>query len=426
MKNATLQVDAIRSATANWLAVAFQQLLAEPVRNGVYKPKQFHGRGVKVINMGELFAYDFISSQEMKRIELSENEKVLVKDGDLLFARRSLVLEGSGKCTLVVEPAEETTFESSIVRARLDRNKADPRFYYYLFRSPIGRALMSSIASQTAVSGITGTNLVRLVVPHPPLSTQRRIADVLLAYDELIENNTRRIKILEEMAQALYREWFLHFRFPDHEGIKLVESPLGEIPKGWEIKKLGEIAGINASSIKRDSGLAEIDYVDIASVVLGRIEKTEHYSLADAPGRARRVITHGDTIWSCVRPNRRSYALILNPKTNLIVSTGFATISPKTVPYTYLYHVLTTDVFVGYLTNRARGAAYPAVTADDFREASVLRPPDNLLDEFHELCTSHFDLIQSLSHANATLRQTRDQLLPKLIAGEVNVSPEKP
>ena len=173
-----------------WPEMPFGELLAEPVRNGIYKPKEFHGRGQKVINMGELFAYDFISNQEMKRVELSpkELEKSLVRDGDLLFARRSLVLEGSGKCSLVVRPAEETTFESSIIRARLDQERASPRFYYYFFRSPAGRALMASIASQTAVSGITGSNLMQLRVPRPPLPAQRKIADILSAYDDLIEN----------------------------------------------------------------------------------------------------------------------------------------------------------------------------------------------------------------------------------------------
>src|SRR5690606_19478715 len=141
---------------------------------------------------------DFISTQDMKLIELSEQEreKYLVKDGDLLFARRSLVLEGSGKCCLVVQPSEETTFESSIIRTRPDINKMHPRFYFYFFKSAIGRALMASIASRTAVSGIRGSDLIELEVLYPPLETQRRIAALLSVYDDLIENNTRRIKAL--------------------------------------------------------------------------------------------------------------------------------------------------------------------------------------------------------------------------------------
>jgi type I restriction enzyme S subunit len=226
-----------------WTIKRFGEVLAEPRRNGIYKTKEFHGRGQKIINMGELFAYDFISNQEMKRVELTskELEKSLVQDGDLLFARRSLVLEGSGKCSLVVRPSEDTTFESSIIRARLNKNESEPKFYYYLFRSPLGRALMSSIATRTAVSGITGSNLVQLRVPCPPLFIQRKIAAILSAYDDLIENNRRRIEILEEMARSLYREWFVNFRFPGHEQVKMVNSELGLIPESWEVKQLGNI-----------------------------------------------------------------------------------------------------------------------------------------------------------------------------------------
>jgi type I restriction enzyme S subunit len=243
----------LQQLPTDWSLRKVQELLAEPVRNGIYKKKEFYGRGQKIVNMGELFAHDFISNQEMKRVELNsyELEKYLVKDGDLLFARRSLVLEGSGKCSLVVRPSESTTFESSIIRARLNQNEALPRFYYYFFHSPPGHALMASIATRTAVSGIRGSDLVLLEVPHPPLPTQRKIAAILSAYDDLIENNARRIAILEDMAQAIYREWFVHFRFPEHAGVRMVESELGHVPEGWEIKSFSEIADfINGFAFK--------------------------------------------------------------------------------------------------------------------------------------------------------------------------------
>src|SRR5260370_7878527 len=144
---------------SNWALANFDGLFREPLRNGVYKPKEFHGRGQKVINMGELFAHDFISDQEMKRVALNDRERAasLVQDGDLLFARRSLVLEGSVKCALVESPSAATTFESSIIRATLVTSKANPRFFFYFFRSPQGRGLVASIATRTAVSGITGS-----------------------------------------------------------------------------------------------------------------------------------------------------------------------------------------------------------------------------------------------------------------------------
>ncbi len=192
--------------------------------------------------------------------------------------------------------------------------------------------------------------------------------------------------------------------------------------EGWRVRWLGEIADINASSLKKGQEPTEIYYVDIASASAGQINGITHLPFKSAPGRARRVVKHGDIIWSCVRPNRKSYSLILSPLPNLIVSTGFAVITPKQVPCTYLYHALTTDDFVSYLTNHATGAAYPAVTAKDFERAEVLLPAKHVRDSFHAVVADVYKQRHILSQKNANLRRTRDLLLPRLVSGEVDVS----
>jgi type I restriction enzyme S subunit len=201
-----------------------------------------------------------------------------------------------------------------------------------------------------------------------------------------------------------------------------VDSELGPIPEGWEVVNLGDIADINRASIRKNEAPEHINYVTISSVSPGRIEKVEPMAFEGAPGRARRIVKHGAIIWSTVRPNRRSYCLILDPVPNMIVSTGFAVITARTVPYTYLYHALTTDEFVGYLTNHATGAAYPAVSTDDFEDADVLLPPSELLALSHRVVLDFFDEKQNLHKRNGVLRCTRDLLLPRLIPGEVDVS----
>ena len=261
----------------------------------------------------------------------------------------------------------------------------------------------------------------RIPLYLPPLQTQHKIASILSAYDDLIENNTRRIAILEEMAQTLYGEWFVHFRFPGHEKKRLVESELGLIPEGWEVVKLGEVADINMSNIQKGKEPTLINYVDIASVSIGHIDNVETVAFVDAPGRARRIVKHGDIIWSTVRPNRRSYSIVLDPPLNMIVSTGFAVITAYKMPYSYLYYALTTDDFVGYLTNHATGSAYPAVNSGDFQNAFVLLPPSVLLDGFHNIVAKLLAQKQNLFRRNDNLRKTRDLLLPKLISGEVDV-----
>ena len=406
---------------AGWQIMSFGEVLAEPVRNGIYKSKEFHGRGARVVNMGELFRHDFISDQEMKRVELTDDEKSKssLKDGDLLFARRSLVFEGSGKCSIVVNPPELTTFESSIIRARPNRGIAEPRFLFYLFASPVGRAIVASIATRTAVSGIRGSDLWQVGLPLPPLPAQRRIAGVLSDYDELIENNQRRIQILETMARALYREWFVEFRFPGSENVPRVASSIGDIPKGWEVKKLAAVAEVNRAKIDVRNAPDELHYIDISSVGPGEIREITTYAFADAPGRARRVVQHGDVLWSCVRPNRRSYAQVIHPEPGTIASTGFAVLTASAMPFTFLYFAATTDDFVGYLTNHATGAAYPAVTATTFEDADLLMPSAPLLARFGEATIAMAEKTHALQRQIHNLRRTRDLLLPRLLSGQV-------
>jgi type I restriction enzyme, S subunit len=133
---------------------------------------------------------------------------------------------------------------------RPDESKVDKRFLFYSFFSDEWR---QTIANNTLIGStvdrIPLTNFPEFPIRLPPLPTQRKIAGILSAYDDLIENNTRRIAILEEMAQRLYQEWFVHFRYPGHEDVPLVDSELGPIPEGWEVKRLGEIGVLSTEPI---------------------------------------------------------------------------------------------------------------------------------------------------------------------------------
>ena len=146
-----------------------------------------------MVNMRELFAHDFLSDQATELVPISPESlaKWRLEDGDLLFGRRSLTLEGAGKCSIVVMPPVPTVFESSLIRVRLDQRRACPRFFFYLFKSRLGRTLIETIVEQVAVAGIRSSDLARLHVPVPPIHVQRQIAGVLGALDDLIEANHR-------------------------------------------------------------------------------------------------------------------------------------------------------------------------------------------------------------------------------------------
>ncbi|WP_148705509.1 restriction endonuclease subunit S [Methanosarcina siciliae] len=305
----------------------------------------------------------------------------------------------------------------------IPKDSLDDGFLFYLLRSNFFKEYIINTAQGAAnQASITLDSIKRFTFWLPDLPIQHKISIILSNYDDLIENNTRRIEILEQMAKLIYEEWFVKFRFPGHENVKMVPSELGEIPEGWEVRKLEIIANVNESSIKYGGAPQEINYIDISSVTTGKIDEIKSIAFADAPSRARRIVKHGDIIWSTVRPNRKSFAMILNPLPNLIASTGFAVITAKKIPYTYLYHALTTDDFVGYLTNNATGAAYPAVKTNDFNNANILVPPEDYLHQFHNIVSNIFNLKQNLLDKNQNLRKTRDLLLPKLISGEIDVS----
>ena len=123
-----------------------------------------------------------------------------------------------------------------------ESSRLDADFLFYCLRNPELKAQLAAHTYGAAQPNISPTLIEQQEIPLPPLPIQRRIAGILSAYDDLIENSQRRIKILEEMTRRLYREWFVHFRFPGHEGCRFVDSPLGEIPEGWELLRLGDIA----------------------------------------------------------------------------------------------------------------------------------------------------------------------------------------
>ena len=268
----------------------------------------------------------------------------------------------------------------------------------------------------TTMLNLSAGIVANLPIRFPTVEVQSEIADILAAYDDLIENNRRRMALLEESARLLYREWFVRLRFPGHEHTCITDG----VPEGWERNSLGDIAHINQTSLGSAFD-GEIEYIDIASVTPGSINETTSYDFRDAPSRARRVVSHGDIIWSCVRPNRRSYAVIWQPPENLVASTGFAVITPISLPTSFLYEAVTTDLFVGYLENHAKGAAYPAVVASDFGRAKVLVPLPVLSNAFNEFAEPMLSEAHNLRGQNQKLRAARDLLLPRLMSGAIVV-----
>jgi type I restriction enzyme S subunit len=371
--------------------------------------------------------YYFISCKDVKEGRINyENSRQIVQADFAKTHRRTdlkpgdVVLTNSGTIgRLAIAPDDEkterTTFQKRVAILKPIRDRIHSQFLYYKLAAE--KARLINTAGGAAQKNLLLGELRRFPISIPPLEEQARIVSTLSPYDELIENNRRRIQLLEQTARLLYKEWFVHLRFPGHEHVKIIDG----VPEGWERKPLGGIVATNVESYKARELPDEINYIDISSVTEGRIITKSAMSSNEAPGRARRRAKSGDVIWSNVRPNLRAYALILEPDENDVFSTGFTVLSPIAVPFSYLYVLVTTDEFVGHLMNHATGVSYPAVRPDDFERAVVQVPSKQILELFNEKTEPMLKLISVLDEETKPLAQARDLFLPRLMNGEISV-----
>ena len=298
----------------------------------------------------------------------------------------------------------------------------DVRFIYYLFNAPTVRAQVYATATGTKVRHTSPERLLAVRVRLPSLETQTRIASMLATFDTLVSINDRRIELFEDLAASLYREWFVKPLTSGQNRQATGRASSTRPPEGWRLAQLGEVAAVNQSTARVGELPDHLEYLDIAALRPRRVGKPTSMDVSKAPGRARRLATDGDTLWATVRPNRRAHALVHDPPSNLIVSTGLAVLTPKLVPSGFLFELTSAPEFTEYLVSRATGAAYPAVRPVDFEEAPIVVPPASLLEKFAVAVDPMHRAVSALAAESRVLAATRDLLLPRLISGRLDIS----
>ncbi len=412
----------------------FGDLLIEPVRNGVYKKKEYHGRGAPVVNMKELFALERIDGQHSDCVELTQAElaRFELVAGDLLFARRSFVLAGAGKCAIVGVSPEPMVFESSIIRARVDSAIANPEYLYHFFKSRHGRALMASIATRTAVSGITGTNLSGLKLDLPSVDEQRMVAAILGNFDKLIENSSRRIRVLDEMAHAVFREWFVEFRYPGHEYVPLVDSSVGPIPEGWDVSSLSEVLAVLESGSRPKGGIDPHLKDGVPSIGAENVNGYGHHDFSSEKfitvpffeQMRAGTLESGDVLLykDGAHIGRHSMVRDSFPHARCAVNEHVFRIrvsSPLTQNYLYYWIDLprTVEQIVGLNSN----AAQPGVSQAKLRTMPIFVPPAEVVARWDEIVDPLVALVAALAKSIRALHDARELLLPRLTSGEIDV-----
>ncbi len=331
-----------------------------------------------------------------------------VEPGDILIANTDLTQnrEIIGSPLIMPDIGRKACFSLDLSKLVIkDEKQLDKDYLFYYLKSPHARDYMISHSNGSTVMHLSVKSVPKMPMRLPEISEQRRIGKVLREIDEKIELNRQMNETLEQMGQALFRHYF-------------IDNPEAE---GWRKSKLGELTDINRESIGKDYPHDKIQYVDIASVSTGSIDKYETIELSSAPSRARRIVRDSDIIWATVRPNRRAYSLVMNPAENMIVSTGFAVMSPGINALGFVYYYTSLQAFADYLVLHARGAAYPAVTAADFKGAPIKLPDNKALELFDELVAPNLQRISELKKEIQILVTLRDTLLPRLISGKVKV-----
>jgi type I restriction enzyme, S subunit len=340
----------------------------------------------------------------------------LPKSGDILITTEAPL----GEVAQIGEDAK-VALAQRVILLRPDRRRVDRQFLFHYLRSPEAQARLRRRASGTTVSGIRQPELRAVEITLLARSDQEQVGQILDTLDCLIENNGRRIELLERIAQAIYREWFVRFRYPGHEKGTLVDSSLGPIPENWEVKTIGDVALVNAQSRKPDSR-EQIRYLDISALGDRTLTTPRAMSGADAPGRARRIVHPGDVVWSMVRPGRRAHALLVDPSPNWIASTGLAVLCPSETSSALLFERVSAPEFSDYLVSQEGGSAYPAVKPESFGSATFLMPTPEIAGAFDRAVAPLHSEAWRLRCTSDQVAAISDLLLPRLVTGQIDVS----
>lgn len=395
------------------------------------KASSYVAHGTPVINVRNIGFGDirpdkleFIAEDTVARLSSH-----LLKRGDIVFGRKGAVERHA-----LIRDAQNKWFQGSdCLRLRLQSQRVIPRFLsYYLLTHGHQEWMMQQCSHGATMASLNQDIVGRIEFRCPEPETQRRIASILSAYDDLIENNTRRIAILEEMARRIYEEWFVRFRFPGHENLRMVESVMGPVPDGWQLAALEDVAtkiGSGATprggkSAYRDKGVTLIrsqNVYDYAFVDdgLAFIDDDQAASLDNVVVAQNDILLNitGASVARCCIVPRRHLPARVNQHV-MIIRADTSKLDPH-----YLLMTINSPPRKQHLLSMARtGSTREALTKETMSRFDVVVPAPSVLKAFGDSVGAMFLLREILAQKIANLRTTRDLLLPRLISGELDVS----
>ena len=340
-----------------------------------------------------------------------------LKRGDIVYTTRGTV--GNAGYYNSNVPYENVRINSGMVILRANGEIVDARFLYQILKSEYYRPYFKQYCTGSAQPQLPIKNFSQIYLNVPDIKTQHRIADILSAYDDLIENNQKQIKLLEEAAQRLYKEWFVDLRFPGHENTKIVDG----VPEGWNWCKLEDAIQFDPKvtlTKERMKQFVPMSALSTSSMVLDESQFTETTSNSGSK------FQNGDTLLAritpCLENGKTAYVTGLKSNEGTVGSTEYIVMRSKTINSYMVYLLARTDDFRQSAINSMSGSdGRQRVKSDKLKMLDYLHPTSELVEKFENVAKPIFEKICKLSKQMQQAKQARDLLLPKLMSGEVEV-----
>lgn len=350
-----------------------------------------------------------LDNLSLMRFEEREEERYGLRYGDLV------ICEGGepGRCAIWKEQIPNMKIQKALHRVRVHK-ELDYRYLFYWFLYAGKRGALEQYCTGATIKHIPGDKLKSIVIDLPPIEEQKRIADILSAYDELIENNKRQIKLLEEAAQQLYKEWFVDLRFPGYENTPIVDG----VPEGWSLGELGDFAIDSSKKEKKEHRGQYQYYLPIDCLPKRSLAYTDKNDITLAESSLVAFMPN-DILFGAMRPY--FHKVVVARDKGLTRTTCFVINSKTPAYWAYLLLLLFSKDTVDYATQISVGTTMPYVRWKDFIHMPALIPPEEKCDAFQAIVLPIIERISCLAISCERLIQARDRLLPKLMSGEIEV-----
>ena len=328
---------------------------------------------------------------------------------DLILAREA----PAGNVAIIKENMELLALGQRTVLIRPNPEKVYPDFLVYYLLAPQQQNELLGRATGATVAHVNIPIINNLPVTLPPLETQQKIAGILSAYDDLIENNRKQIKLLEEAAQKLYKEWFVKLNFPGHENVNIVDG----VPEGWKKGILSEIAIDSGKTVSKQERNNFKYYLPIDCLPKKSLVYTTFNSVELAESSLA-SFSKGDIIFGAMRPY--FHKVVIARDLGLTRNTCFVINSSTQELYAYLVMLLFSEETINYATKISVGTTMPYVRWSDFQKMPIIIPSNNTLICFSKVVIPYFDKMNALAKQVLQLQSARDKLLPKLMNGNIS------